>query len=516
MQALSKDERFFAQTSPVNAQQDSLDWSKGVTYENVVATIRSVLGSEYPLNKEGAVSVPAEGLPVYDILSNVLQFGSTQTTFFWTRFCKPYASMMQTGNYPVSSQIKLLTFIFARVIGLMGPETHPEVRSLMTIDGSPCEMSWVIPTDAQPTSGEVNRQIRFSVHPAHPLSAKLLRGSQVTDWLVSPEGGLGMIPVKEGHEDWRHACENFFLADDNTPEDDCPPGFTYYLAFILDPSATIKIKTYYMPCARPATGEAITKCPIHIFDQDFTPLKHLMAACHPSLVDQCQLMLEFLNDDSVEARLKPVFHFIGVDIAPSDKNRLKVYFQTREGLSFHDVKRSFTLGGRLDLPDLDKNLERLEMLWNLVFPSTPSNSGKDPVALTNIDDHAIDTAEHPVTEFIWYYEFGANCKTLVPKIYWQTRHYCLNDTVVLQAMQDFYDHPSVAVGGPPDGEHGEGWVIREVEKAFTHRALSVKPGVTTYISFGVKTKGFEMMTYLSPEVWEEREVNAPPITKGTV
>lgn len=51
--------------------------------------------------------------------------------------------MMQTGNYPVSSQIKLLTFIFARVIGLMGPETHPEVRSLMTIDGSPCEMSWV-------------------------------------------------------------------------------------------------------------------------------------------------------------------------------------------------------------------------------------------------------------------------------------------------------------------------------------------------------------------------------------
>lgn len=51
--------------------------------------------------------------------------------------------MLETANYPLEAQIKLLTFFFARVIGLMGPDERPVDRSFMTIDGSPAENSWV-------------------------------------------------------------------------------------------------------------------------------------------------------------------------------------------------------------------------------------------------------------------------------------------------------------------------------------------------------------------------------------
>lgn len=66
----------------------------------------------------------------------------------------------------------------------------------------------------------------------------------------------------------------------------------------------------------------LVKSPIHILDKDFSPLVKLMGALHPSLVDQAQMMLEYF--DSVEERLRPAFHFVGVDEAPAEKNRFKV------------------------------------------------------------------------------------------------------------------------------------------------------------------------------------------------
>lgn len=51
--------------------------------------------------------------------------------------------MMETANYTLEAQTKLLTFIFARVVGLMGPDERPTNPTMLTIDGSPCEGSWV-------------------------------------------------------------------------------------------------------------------------------------------------------------------------------------------------------------------------------------------------------------------------------------------------------------------------------------------------------------------------------------
>lgn len=92
--------------------------------------------------------------------------------------------------------------------------------------------------------------------------------------------------------------------------------------FTLDPKARITLKAYYMPSVRTPDAEPLVKSPVHILDTDFRPLTKLMASCHPSLVDQFQVMLEYF--DGIEDRMKPVFHFVGVDEAPLEKNRLKV------------------------------------------------------------------------------------------------------------------------------------------------------------------------------------------------
>lgn len=516
MQALSKDERYFAQASTsLKSKQPTpvLDWSKGATYENVAATVRSVLGQDYPIHKKGDVYVKPEGFVVYDALSNVLPFHSTQSTFFWTHFCRPYGSMMETANYTLEAQTKLLTFIFARVVGLMGPDERPTNPTMLTIDGSPCEGSWVIPTGSQPVAGEVNRQIRFCVQPTDPRTGKFLRGSQVLDWLASFEGGLGVVVVKEGWEDWRRECEKFFFSEDDSAQENCPPGTGFYLGFALDPSGRVGLKSYYQPTVRRPGQTPLTKSPIHIGDKDFSPMTQLLSACHPSLVDQFQLMLEYF--DSVEDRLKPLFHMIAVDAAPLEKNRFKIYFQTRTGFSFDDVKRNFSLGGRLNTPEFKKNMDRLEMLWNLLFPSTPSNSHRDAETLTEIDKDHQDHDEHPVSCFGWYYEFAVNSPSLVPKVYFPCRHYCQDDAKVFQAMQDFYDHPTVDVHGPPDGEHGRDWVIKEAAKSYNHRDLAERPGMTTWVTFGHKHTGYEMMTYFSPEIWVDRRVQNPPIVNTT-
>jgi hypothetical protein len=74
--------------------------------------------------------------------------------------------MMETAAFTVEVQARFLTFIYARVLGFMGPAdktTGP--GSIMTSEGGPVELSWVIPNRSKPRSGEVTRQLRFCIEP---------------------------------------------------------------------------------------------------------------------------------------------------------------------------------------------------------------------------------------------------------------------------------------------------------------------------------------------------------------
>lgn len=54
------------------------------------------------------------------------------------------------------------------------------------------------------------------------------------------------------------------------------------------------------------------------------------------------------------------------------------------------MKRNFTLGGRLDTPQMHESLELMEILWNELLPQTPSWSRNDVTFRTKVDNNHQD------------------------------------------------------------------------------------------------------------------------------
>jgi DMATS type aromatic prenyltransferase len=345
------------QVDPSTVLPSHCDWDDvDLIYPNVAKTVQSILGSSHELNLDpGFDSVDGpKDLLIYEVLSQILPFPSAQSKFYWNLFCRSFASMLETANYPHRAQTIHLTYLFARVIGMMGSDVKPTNLTMLTADGSTCEGSWVIPTDSSPKVGEVNRHVRLTIQPTDPRTGKFLRGSQVLDYLSSTVGSLGVVVVKDGYMDWRLEIEKFLFGseDEDDSADECPPGTGFFLGLSLLPSGQIALKAYYQPCVAPKDTDTLplTKSPVYITSKDFSPLSSVLHACHPTLVDQFSLMLEYI--DTLEDRLKPQFHMFGFDIVAPLKNRIKIYFQTRTSSSWNDIVRNFTLGGRLNTPEL--------------------------------------------------------------------------------------------------------------------------------------------------------------------
>lgn len=93
------------------------------------------------------------------------------------------------------------------------------------------------------------------------------------------------------------------------------------------------------------------------------------------------------------------------------------------GRTFTDVVRSFTWGGRLDfMPGVEDAIAILQILWDLLFPSTPADSGLEPRPMTSIDEHMdVDRKLLPVGSFICYYEFHPGKNVVFPKVYFPVR-----------------------------------------------------------------------------------------------
>ena len=77
---------------------------------------------------------------------------SEQGSFFWQKFAKPFANMLETASFPPNVQCRFLTFVYARVIGMMGAHDTNQ-GSFMTFDGSPVELSWIVPNSGASQKG---------------------------------------------------------------------------------------------------------------------------------------------------------------------------------------------------------------------------------------------------------------------------------------------------------------------------------------------------------------------------
>ena len=102
-------------------------------------------------------------------VAQVLPSLTPTAEFWWRKLGAPFSSMLQTAKFPISSQCRFLCFVYARIINMMGPANSSGVGSVMTIDGSPVELSWVIPPTGT-TKDRANREVRFAIEPRWVLS----------------------------------------------------------------------------------------------------------------------------------------------------------------------------------------------------------------------------------------------------------------------------------------------------------------------------------------------------------
>lgn len=86
--------------------------------------------------------------------------------------------MLQTSGYSEELQCRYLLFVYARILGFLGPQQKRSLQGSLTVDGSTAELGWLIPGNELAESpgldvSVTNKQIRFTILPtsvAPPLS----------------------------------------------------------------------------------------------------------------------------------------------------------------------------------------------------------------------------------------------------------------------------------------------------------------------------------------------------------
>ncbi|KAF8063595.1 tryptophan dimethylallyltransferase-domain-containing protein [Lyophyllum atratum] len=462
----------------------------------------SVLGADFEFNPPTVIddSEPT-GLAIYDTLTKILPARSPQSMFFWRTFGRCFASMLDTAEFPISSQISFLTFVYARILGMMGPLESTGPGTLMTFDGSPVELSWVIPSNGSSGQGNAGRQLRFAIEPIDPRSGRLLRGSDVLRYLTSPKGGLGLVRCEQNSLDWSMITQSFLYPD----EDRIDSGKRFFLGFDFSRSGDIVLKTYYLPSIRPTSTDSVPhpKSPrVKLWDVDYRPLRGLLTCLDPTLMTSLDMLISYVEDVNMPA--KPRLQILSMDCVRNEANRLKLYCRPTEGSSWSDARCAFTLGGRLDSPKMERALGRLEVLWNLLFPFADSRSNRDLDFAFQLGQssshHKKDchrgSSDHPTGGLLYYYSLVPGSDMVLPKVYLPVARYCPNDLVIAQALEEFH-----AIDGRGTGE--QGWVSQEVSAAYNHRELSERSGIHTYVTFALKKNyEWELTSYFSPEVWE--------------
>jgi hypothetical protein len=85
------------------------------------------------------------------------------------------ALMPETANFAPAVQCRLLTFIYARILGLLGPEDGSGPKEF-TVDESKAEGSWVIPNRPENEEGGANRKVRLALQPRYAILVWILVG----------------------------------------------------------------------------------------------------------------------------------------------------------------------------------------------------------------------------------------------------------------------------------------------------------------------------------------------------
>jgi DMATS type aromatic prenyltransferase len=83
---------------------------------------------------------------------------------------------------------------------------------------------------------------------------------------------------------------------------------------------------------------------------------------------------------SVRSQLLDPEIFCGFDCNDPEKSRLKIYIGW-SGMSLHDVRECWTLGGRVKGQEIERGLDLVERMWRSIYPSRLADDAKQPLTM---------------------------------------------------------------------------------------------------------------------------------------
>ncbi|KAF8199442.1 aromatic prenyltransferase [Pholiota molesta] len=326
--------------------------------------------------------------------------------------------------------------------------------SYMGDDHTPIELSWVL-------NATGNHTVRFTLE---PLSNQTGAPSPSHTWIKSLHTLSQNPHVTNFSLDWANVCFDSLIYNGDVLKFNPP----HYSQFSIGADFTHKNgivgKAYFLPHIRSlATG--------------ISPMD-LVTSCIEQLElgPQWSLITAYIRD--VAPHLEAVPDIVAVDCIPTHRNRVKIYVRSNAS-SLEEIIDFFTLGHSLDDPIINHTVETIRELWHLLFPG--------------IDDKQCVKSANPshyASRFPIYFELASSSKFPHPKLYIPVRHYCPNDSTVVQAISQFYER---------HGFEGVSNVyLSGIQSALKYSHLSDSIGMHTYLGIATRKGGPQLSIYLSP------------------
>lgn len=357
-------------------------------------------------------------------LAQGLGFTSPDEEYWWTTFAQPLNQLMEWANYSTPEQYRVLAFLHRYVIPTCGPKPYRTGdqywKTFMGIDNTPIQVSLNFYNS--------KATVRTANIPICALSGSALDPLNQKASIDTLEAQKHVIPGQDLR--WfNHFRKAFFLPNDE--------------AFILKEETNNRILTmqsvqcmlsYDFPYRDTQAKVAI--CPLWKYTQTGRPISDLTIEAIKDLGEEAtgylpclDVLADFLGSSAAaEAQASPNFFAFDTAVRKGQTSRIKFYMATPR-TSFNRMVDIFTLGGRVNGPEMEKALAALRLLW--------FSTMNVPEGLSD-DEDITPKHTHPCAGVIFNFEISPGASVPTPKIYLPCAYYGKPDLEIAEGMDVFF------------------------------------------------------------------------------
>ncbi|KAK2608292.1 hypothetical protein N8I77_006910 [Diaporthe amygdali] len=416
--------------------------------------------------------------------------------YWWRTSGQDLARMMHEADFPEKTQSQFLDFYRTVICPLL--KGRPQPDSLPTAvgwDGNPFEYSWEFKGSTKKSSVRFVLDLSEARPPNKDCPMSVETVERVLEVLSKKS------PLYDDH--WHRAIERWCVYSNASSEKQrdliAKAGHQTptILGFDINPKITEKapdmlpvmIKSYFPPCFVGA-------------DRGFTRFQALSLGVrqlpdigsHPNILLGLKMIEDYVADNP---KYEGCGRGLSTDFVPAGKARLKVYLRYW-GDDFDEVWDYYTLGGRIPIPDLDEDKEKLRDLIALARGRDyPAHKIRQETEAEKKRRAILGTKPSSL-----YFSLTPDKPYPIPKFYFYPGFQAPNDEAIAQGIDTWLEKYGWADGGRTMEER--------TRNTFTYRNLDEKPGIFTFIGIGRKEgiddRALSLQVYVTPELYENPRI----------